>query len=195
VTRRIDDMKIEFRKTSARTYAIKILRDGAAPLEMDPAPGYDDAMPHDLLHLVVEVELGLHLGVFGQVAAGGTAQTFHERDRTGRRRREASRERRKLARRGDKLAKAGRDEAALSERATFLCLNAWLARSREPELRARASRLTDEVAHVDAVQTSDDSRALTPQAMNRICARLDELSARWRRLGIGESLAVDWSSR
>ena len=44
---------------------------------MDSAPGFDPRTPHDLQHFIVEQELGIKLGIFGQLAAGGTAGTFH----------------------------------------------------------------------------------------------------------------------
>lgn len=40
-----------------------------ALVEMNRAPGYDPLMPHDLLHLIVESELGLTRGIFGQLAS------------------------------------------------------------------------------------------------------------------------------
>jgi hypothetical protein len=43
---------------------------------MDPAPGYDAKLPHDMAHFIVENELGISGGVFGQLASGGTAGTF-----------------------------------------------------------------------------------------------------------------------
>ncbi len=43
---------------------------------MNPAPGYDDLLPHDLVHLVVELHWGLRDGIYGDVAAGGNAGTF-----------------------------------------------------------------------------------------------------------------------
>jgi len=70
-------MKVQFHRTGERRYAIVVLREGQEPLRMDSAPGYDSLMPHDLQHLIVEQELGIRLGIFGQIAAGGTAGTFH----------------------------------------------------------------------------------------------------------------------
>jgi hypothetical protein len=44
---------------------------------MNSAPGYDDLMPHDLQHFIVERTLGIRNGIFGQLAHGGSAGTFH----------------------------------------------------------------------------------------------------------------------
>ena len=43
---------------------------------MDPAPGYSDLIPHDLVHWVADEEFGLRDGIFGQLAAGGNAWAF-----------------------------------------------------------------------------------------------------------------------
>jgi hypothetical protein len=69
-------MEVQFRRTAERRYAITIYRKDLPPVEMNPAPGCDPIMPHDLLHLVVESELGLSRGIFGQVASGDTPGHF-----------------------------------------------------------------------------------------------------------------------
>jgi hypothetical protein len=51
-------------------------REHAPDVFMHPAPGYDEYLPHDLLHFVAEAEWGLDGSVFGQLAAGGNAGTF-----------------------------------------------------------------------------------------------------------------------
>ncbi len=185
-------MNVEFRRTDLRRYAVVIRRDGPPPLEMNPAPGYDVDMPHDLLHFVVESELGLRRGIFGQVAAGGDAGTFQDRTARSRNRREAARARRRIAKRGAKLSSHGRDEAALSERATYICFHEWLARSSDGRQRRRAATMAAEAGQVRATQTQSDRQVLSEESIERICARLDELSARGRSLGIGESLVVAW---
>jgi hypothetical protein len=49
-------MKVSFMKTGARRYGVLVRRDRAAEFVMNPAPGYDDYLPHDLLHFVAEAE-------------------------------------------------------------------------------------------------------------------------------------------
>jgi len=66
-------VEVEFKRTGERRYAGA----GHGPKVMDPAPGFDALLPHDLLHYAVEVELGLDGAIFGQLAAGGDACTFH----------------------------------------------------------------------------------------------------------------------
>jgi hypothetical protein len=182
---------VEFHRTGERRYAITIRRRDLPPVAMDPAPGYDPVMPHDLLHLIVERELGLARGIFGQVAAGGHAGTFVRGAGAGGRGRAASRRRRRAARRGDALLREGRDDAAQSERATCVCLVEWLARSQDPARRGAAARMAPDAERIRSTQSLVERRALDG-SLDRICARLDDLGARWAELAIGDSFVVDW---
>jgi hypothetical protein len=183
-------MEVQFKRTGERRYAITIFRERHPTVEMNPAPGYDPIMPHDLLHLVVEKELGLRRGVFGQIAAGGNAGTFHTIPSENENKREASRLRRKVAKRGEKLLREGRDESALSEHAAYICLNEWLARSTDPDRRKLAVRLAPENE-----QISDDGDILTGEVLNRVCASLDQASEQWTSLKVAESFSVTWPDR
>jgi hypothetical protein len=166
-------MKIEFRRTGERRYAVVVYRRDRSVLEMNPAPGYDPLLPHDMLHYAVEHELGLRTGIFGQLAGGGDAGTFHEvpGERGGR---EATRRRRRLARRGAKLLRDGRSDSARSEEAAAASHRAWLSRRKGAPLPPGGDEVVPE------------------GALERIHARLDALSATWTRLGVGESMVVDW---
>jgi len=188
-------MEVQFRRTGERRYAITIHRKDPPPVEMNPAPGYDPIMPHDLLHFVVESGLGLSRGVFGQIAEGGHAGTFHQVPSPNGNRREEARRRRRASKRGEKLLRAGRHEAAQSERATYICLYEWLARSADPERRKLAVQMAPQAKQIRELQPQAESRALTDALLVRICARLDDLSARWASLNIGESFTVKWPDR
>ena len=74
-------------------------------------------MPHDLVHFFVETHWGLRDGVYGMLAVGGDAHTFH--DLTG-----DMRERRRMKARN---VHSGGD-VERSERLAFLVLNAWAVR-------------------------------------------------------------------
>jgi hypothetical protein len=191
----IPDMKVQFHRTGTRRYAITIYREGHPPVEMNPAPGYDPIMPHDLMHLVVESEFGLNLGVFGQVASGGDAGTFHPVPTQGAPRREAARLRRRASKRGEKLLREGRHQAAQSERATYICLHEWLARSDDPERRKLAVQMAPQAKRIRDLQSPAESRELTEDLLVRVCARLDDLSAQWANLDIGQSFTVTWPDR
>ena len=75
-------MIVRFVKGRGRRYGVHVDRDRAPALRMEPAPGYDDDLPHDLLHFVAEAEFGLDGGVFGDLAAGGNARIFEPVDST-----------------------------------------------------------------------------------------------------------------
>src|SRR5919199_6749887 len=69
-------MKVTFARTGERRSGVLVERAYAPTLVMPGAPGYDEFLPHDLLHFVAEAEWGLDGAVFGRLAAGGDAGTF-----------------------------------------------------------------------------------------------------------------------
>jgi hypothetical protein len=73
-------MRVTFVKRAARRYAVEVSRDRYPDLWCGTI-GYDDWLPHDLLHFVAEAEYGLDGGVFGDLAAGGNARIFQPRDK------------------------------------------------------------------------------------------------------------------
>jgi hypothetical protein len=72
-------VKVEFVKKDARRYAVVVRRDRYPDLWCGSI-GYDDFLPHDLLHFVAEAEFGLDRAVFGDLAAGGNARIFQSFD-------------------------------------------------------------------------------------------------------------------
>lgn len=128
-------MIVTFTRTGERRYGVAVDRPGAPRLVMHPAPGYHPRLPHDLLHLAVELEYGIAHGVFGQVAAGGTAGTFHRADGVNDR---------ALQRRGRQLVGRYGDDLAQSERLAAGALRGDLGdrlRARLDELGGRWSAL------------------------------------------------------
>ena len=169
-------MILVFHRTGQRRYAVEAQRDGFPDLEMNPAPGYDALIPHDMIHMVVEAQLGLTRAVFGQLAAGGDAGTFHIPSKSGENVREIARARTRVKARGRKLLKHGRDECVQSEQAAHICRLEWLNRSSSTEPRKIATQLP----------------TLDQRKLDEICEHLDQLSAQWSNLKIGESMAVAW---
>ncbi len=109
-------MNVTFTKTGERRYRVSVEGMGVVSSWMEPAAGYDTRLPHDMAHFVVENELGIAGGGFGQLAEGGDARTFHPTDE------QASR---KVAKRGRRMAAATRDDAMLSERVVYLARLTW----------------------------------------------------------------------
>jgi hypothetical protein len=185
-------MILVFRRIGQRRYAVEAKRAPFPDVEMNPAPGYDERMPHDLMHLVVEAQLGLKRGVFGQLAAGGDAGTFHPSLKPNESLREAARVRRRLKTRGKTLLRDGRDESAQSERATYICWYEWLARSKSSDRRAAAQAMAQQARQVRDVASATELHALSERKLEEICQHLDELSSQWSRLEVGQSMAVRW---
>lgn len=185
-------MHVEFHKTGERRYAVIILRENLPVLKMEPAPGFDALMPHDLLHFLVEQELGLRKGIFGQIASGGTAGTFHNAPSETSNDRADSRLRRKTAKRGKKLLKANLDECAQSERATYICLYDWLAHSADEKLRMRAREMKPSFESVLGLTPDSERKALNKEKLAEIRRRMDELSEHWSGMKAGQSMTLGW---
>ena len=174
-------MRVQFHKTDDRRYSVAVLREGQEPLQMLTAPGNDPLMPHDLQHFIVEQELGIELGVFGQLAAGGTARTFFGKTND-----------RKTRRRGERLSRAGRDDGARSERAVYVSTYHWLAASSDPALKRRAAAMADAVKSTLAGMQGGERSAFDARTVARISARMDSLSQRWAATPAGDCLEVEW---
>lgn len=109
-------MNATFTRTAERRYRVSVEGPGVVSSWMEPAPGYDTRLPHDMAHFVVENELGITGGVFGQLAGGGNAGTFQPSD---------ERPSQKVAKRGKRLSAANRRDAMLSEKVVFLAGQMW----------------------------------------------------------------------
>jgi hypothetical protein len=160
---------VEFRKTGPRRYGVFVERDRACALAMHPAPGFDEFLPHDLLHFVAEAEWGLDGAVFGQLAAGGDAGTFWPIDK-------------KLlgpAMRRRKRLRRGRARGRRSELLADVLERAWNAR------RGRTPLPADWDERLAAARVD-------PENLARVVGSLDDLAERWRGLEVGESLRLEW---
>jgi len=174
-------MQVIFERTGERRYAVIVAIAGRAVQKMDPAPGFDDHIPHDLVHYVVEAELGLAAGVFGRAAGGGgtfiptvAGGVGGARERARQQRRQRRRERSlgaaDDARHGDMIT---------SERFAALCDVAWRRRHGQrpdPSLWKPTEPLSrEDIARVD-----------------RVVARLDDIARVWHELPVGGKLAFTW---
>ena len=159
---------------------------------MNPAPGYDPLMPHDMMHLIVEAQLGLTRGVFGQLAAGGDAGTFHLPLMHDKSARQTARARTRIKARGAKLLREGQDDSMRSERATFICWQAWLAHSTSSDLKKRAKTMGINAQPVKSVATASELLALNQKKLDELFGHLDRLSSAWSKLEVGQSIAVCW---
>ena len=185
-------MILVFWRTGQRRYAVEAQRAGLPNVVMNPAPGFDHLVPHDMMHLVVEAQLGLTRGVFGQLAAGGDAGTFHLPFKPNERPRELTRARTRVKTRGKKLLREGRDESARAERATYICWHEWLARSRSSEQRKLSQAMTQQQGQVRDTASTAELHTLNKRKLDEICKHLDQLSSHWSNLKVGQSMVVRW---
>lgn len=185
-------MVVMFRRIGQRRYAVEARRSGFPDLEMNPAPGYDQLIPHDLMHMVVEAQLGLGRAVFGQLALGGDAGTFHPVFRNNEKTREIARVRTHVKDRGKKLLREGRDDCAQSERATYICWQYWLAHAQSTDRKATSESMAQQAKEVRDVANVKELGALNPSKLAEICKHLEELSSHWSKLEVGQSIAVRW---
>ncbi|MER7070445.1 hypothetical protein [Terrabacter sp. NPDC000476] len=165
-------MQVRFERTGQRRYAVAVLRSLHGDLRMDPAPGYSDLIPHDLVHWVVEDEFGLRDGIFGQLAAGGNAGTFvpTEELRT-----------RAWARQVERRNRTTGTDMGRSEDLAAQVYPRWL--------RHGGHEPGSHFVHLDPPPTD-----LSDPDLQRAFERLDSLSGTWRGVDVGRSLTVAWPS-
>ncbi|CAM3313237.1 hypothetical protein OCAE111667_03235 [Occultella aeris] len=70
-------MRVTFTKVDGKRYLVAIERERGPALVPRHAPGYDDLMPHDLSHYLVEECFEIQLGVWGQLAAAAASSRPH----------------------------------------------------------------------------------------------------------------------
>jgi hypothetical protein len=188
---RCKPMSVTFLRTGERRYAVRAALEGKPIVEMSPAPGYDPLMPHDLQHFIVERALGIEGGIYGQLAGGGTAGTFHVV--AGRASaRKASRETRKRKRKGGQFISSQRSDAARSERATYICWHDWLSHSGDPSLRTPALKMKEAVRSMLVAMPPNERAVYTSEKMAEIRSQFQRLSEHWSVLKIGEDLTEPW---
>lgn len=163
-------MQVRFERTGQRRYAVAVLRGQHGDLRMDPAPGYSELIPHDLVHWVAEEEFGLRDGIFGQLAAGGNAGTFVPTDelRT-----------KAWARQVERRNRSTGTEMERSEALVAQIYPRWL--------RRRGHLPGSHYVLQDPPPTT-----LSDADLERVYERLDGLSEQWRAVGVGGSLTVSW---
>jgi len=175
-------MEVTFKRTGERRYAVIVALPGQSPRWTHPAPGYDEHIPHDLVHYVVEAELGLRAGVFGRAESGGGG--FLAANESDERPRARARQRRKQRRRENSLRssdEARRREMSESERLAATCDLAWRRRNGQRPDPARW-REPEPLSAEDAPR------------VEHVLARLDRLAPLWSQLPIGAELRFVWPS-
>lgn len=184
-------MEVTFERTGARRYGVSVTRAPYPPVAMHPAPSYDEDLPHDFVHFVVEQELGLKRGVFGQLAAGGDAGTF-QLVQDGTDAREMARARKKQRQQGRRQAEEGVAEAEFSERAATICHQEWFRRFPTERRLKEVAKLEAFVHKVRAACSPAELASLAEPVVTRICHRLEQLSQRWAEIEVGDAITLRW---
>ncbi len=158
-------MQVTFRKDDAKRYSIAIKRERGPALVPRFAPGYDDLMPHDLAHYLVEEHFEIQLGVWGQLAAGGGG-IFKPAPEDNSLRYQRSVQR---------IGAIGREDMGRSEQLVVVTVAAW-------ERSIHRVKHQTRVIHVD----------VEPDKLRGAVARMGEVAELWRALPFGGSLAFVW---
>ncbi|MDX6739635.1 hypothetical protein [Actinocorallia sp. A-T 12471] len=173
-------MDVTFRRTGERRYAVLAEPRGFPAQEMDPAPGYDEHLPHDVIHYLVEAELGLTGGLYGRIARGGgeLPKAVREGDDPKAHRRAVRRQKRKQASLKVEDHK-GAGDMGLSEDLAAAVDLAWrrMHGARRPEWVP--PRPAD--PEIDAL-------------VRRVMPAVEAFAERWRKLPVGGSLTFRWPS-
>jgi hypothetical protein len=167
-------MDVTFTKAAGRRYLMTIVRERGPQLAPRHGPGYDDYLPHDAVHFLVEAEARLSGAVFGRIAAGWS-NIFWAADP-----KELRREKRREAKRRPSASEQA--DMIRSEELAGLCRPLW-------ELRAGHRR---ELPVWWSSLTPDARELLESPLCERILARLDEFAARWHALPAGRSITLSW---
>ncbi|RJS46234.1 hypothetical protein [Nocardioides cavernaquae] len=150
-------MHVIFRKVDEKRYLIGLRRDDPHDTGPDVPPRIGPGggpVPHDLVHFAIEEVLGIRLGIFGQLAAGGDCDGFFF---------PAPEDRKKLAdaRRNKRISEAGRSDAVRSELIAALVGHDGTVRHK-PELlsddehRRVSSRIADLIGHWEQTGHGED---------------------------------------
>ncbi|SIR90627.1 hypothetical protein [Williamsia sterculiae] len=166
----MQDVEVDFVKAS-RHYIIRVRRDVGPILAPGYGPGFDEWMPHDVAHMLVEIEAGLSGAVFGRIASGQN-NLFRPVD---------PRQQRKAARRRSHPTPQQRADMSISERLASACVPAW------EQDRGRRATLPDWL-------TRDRLDDIDTDLRRRIFDRFDTFAERWHRLVAGEVVTVHWPS-
>ena len=164
-------MDVTFTKEAGRRYLISVARERGPELAPRHGPGYDDYLPHDAVHFLVEAEARLVGGAFGRIAAG-QSNMFWPADNRLKRHQKRREDRRKPS--PAEHAQMGRSEQLAS-----ICLVVW---------QLRAGHREEPPPWFGSVPPEELDSRLT----GRILARLDEFATRWHALPVGGGITMTW---
>ena len=170
-------MEITFTKTGVRSYEVVARRDDGVVISV-VTPDRPQGLPHDMAHYLIERGLGFECGFWGAVAAGAVFKGM--RVVSGRRPPHASE-------RSEAIVKAGYYQLAAAE--LYVSVIQSVAREGKERDWAGVCARLDEVWRPFRVPR----KAVTREAVERVCEALREAEREWRELPVGGGLNVSWA--
>jgi len=158
-------MQVTFTKAGPKRYTVAIEREHGPALVPRFAPGYDDLMPHDLAHYLVEEYFEIELGVWGQLASGGGGIFAPAPEDNSLR----------YQRRAARIGAIGREDMQRSEHLVVTTVAAW-------------ERTVGRTKHRDFSHGAE----VAPDTLRGAVQRMGEVAGRWRALHLGGSIAFVW---
>jgi hypothetical protein len=168
-------MEIAFTRLDDCYVETTVERDDGAVLATS-SPGAADRLPHDLIHYVVERDLGLDDGLWGRLSSGVTYKNFRVLRQPTRKQRSKPRKRttkRKGLLEAEVLVWILHDIWDGTAEHEWGSIRAFLDSIWSPRTRSRADELD-------------------PKTIERICDALDRMEAKWKRVPRGGKLSVSW---
>jgi hypothetical protein len=149
---------------------MEVARDDGAVIRFR-GPGHADPLPHDLVHFVVESELRLENGFWGETARGRIFGPVTVVQKAANPKAHQPKPR-KGGQEVERLATLAQRAWNGSAERDYGSLRQFLAATTTPAQRERTG--------------------ITPAAIRRVCARLDSAAKKWQQVRQGERLVVEW---
>jgi hypothetical protein len=170
-------MNVRITRLNEATTVVRFERSDGSIVETR-SPGGRHRLPHDLMHYVVESELGLDDGLWGRIHSGVTYSNFRVLRAPSKKRSHARRARRHTGRRkgvleAEVLVGVFHDIWEGTAEREWGSIRAFLDATWSPRTRSRAEEVDEET-------------------IQRVCAALNEAASAWNRVPLGGELCVQW---
>jgi hypothetical protein len=179
-------MRITFRRFPDHANAFSLIElDNGVVYRMQEFSRAGTKLPHDLRHLIVELELGVPDGIWGGIAAG---MVYTSMAHVSGRRPPHS------ARRSDELLQAQQQRLMRAE--LFANLVEAVARLDDPSADEIGRLARAQLSVVPVVEPGADPAAVValppPEVLAAAARALQVEAARWARLRVGQELVYEW---
>jgi hypothetical protein len=168
-------MEITFTRLDDREVGTTVERDDGAVLATK-SPGAKDRLPHDLVHYVVESELGLDDGLWGRVADGVVYKNFRVLQQP------KTKQRPKTPKR-----KSKRKGVLEAEVLVWILHDIWDGTAEREWGTIRAF-----LDSIWSPRTRSRADELEPKTIQRVCEALDRMEGKWAHVPLSGELRVSW---